>query len=125
VQKKDSGVQWVKLLVFTAAVVLAIAVTHAPIQAEPLLIQTTTPPPPPLHCTHRLITGKRIHLGSAPRACAFDPIHDEMYCGTEGGEIIRVSPEQARVVERWRVTQGKVPEPHLTQRAPGSLLGLG
>ena len=94
---------------FVATVLLAFAVTHAPIQTEQLQIQSSSaPPPPPLHCTHQLVTGKRIHLGSAPRACAFDPVYDEMYCGTEGGELIRVSPEQARVVERWRVTQGKV-----------------
>ena len=64
--------------------------------------------PAALHCTKRLITGLRIHLGGAPHACAFDPIYDELFCGTAAGEIVRVSPEQGRVVERWRVTHGEV-----------------
>ena len=118
--RKERGVQWYRLLGFLTALLLAVAVSHAPIQSAPLQIQGKAPGPPSLHCTHRLVTGKRIHLGSAPRACAFDPVHDEMYCGTEGGEIIRVSPEQARVIERWRVTQGKVDT--LSQRSPLSLL---
>jgi len=99
-------VRWSWLLAAVLTVVLTILTVHAPIESVPL--ELSPPNSRPIHCTAHLTAGVRIHLGAGPMACAFDPIDDNMYCGTTSGEIVKVCTDRQMVLERWKVTDGQV-----------------
>ena len=62
--------------------------------------------------------------------CAFDPVADELYCGTAAGEIVKVDTDRAVAVQRWKVTDGKVVSLSFlthrhSNRLGGGVRGLG